>query len=196
MAKFNMNDPAGLAELFADVYEKQPSVQRLTEMMERNPAAWRKEYTRMRDIEVKRIKRAHAKGELLYIDLPPKLSEIQSSADLARAYKHTSKFLESPRATAAGRRDIAERTVESLNEAGYENVNTKNLKQFGDFMDFVRAKYTQNTPDGKKMLVGSDFAAEAFDKIREKFTSKTNKSAMSRAFNRYLRDTGNENLII
>ena len=40
--------------------------------------AKRKEYTRQRDIVRKRIQRAQAKGELLNMEIPPKLSEIKT----------------------------------------------------------------------------------------------------------------------
>ena len=71
----------------------------------------------------------------------------------------------------------------------------KNVDLFGVFMENFRRKYELDTPEGKRLLMDSDFALEAYDAISEKFTSKTNARSMSRMFNQYLRDEGREDLI-
>lgn len=195
MAVIDWNDTSWLENMFSQT-SPYMSVQALARKIENNSGQWRKAYTKMRDIEVKRIKRAQAKGELMDVPLPPKLKELDNPVDLARAFKQTGKFLESKRSTAAGRREIAQQTVDALKESGIKNVEASNLKQFGKFMELFRKKYTINTPEGKKMLMDSNRAAEIYDEISERFTVKTNASAMSRAFNRYLRETGDEDLIL
>ena len=45
--------------------------------------AKRKEYTRQRDIVRKRIQRAQAKGELLNMEIPPKLADIKTGRQLS-----------------------------------------------------------------------------------------------------------------
>lgn len=191
--------------LFDDKPKKQyagssRSVQALMRRLSRGqgeliPAA-RKEYARLRKIANKRIMRAQNAGDLLDVEAFPETRGINDTGDLAKALVSVKKFLESRESTAAGRKAITRERVEKLQAMGYETVSVDNAKLFNDFMEMWRIKYQLDTSAGRKLTMDSDFAAEIFDKISERFTNKTNKSAMSRYFNDYLRSTGNEDLIV
>lgn len=159
------------------------------------PAA-RKEYARLRKIANKRINRAQNAGDLLDVEAFPETRGINDTGDLAKALVSVKKFLESRESTAAGRKEITRERVEKLQAMGYETVSVDNAKLFNDFMEMWRIKYQLDTSAGRKLTMDSDFAAEIFDRISERFTNRTNKSAMSRYFNDYLRSTGNEDLIV
>lgn len=158
----------------------------------------RKEYSRLREIANDRIKRAQRNGELMEEDVFGSLREIRKgdTERLAKAYSNVTKFLNSKRSTEYGRAEIRQKTVESLKNLGYEGISTGNVDLFGKFMENFRRKYETETPEGKKLLMDSDFAVEAFDAISERFTSRTNSRAMSRYFNQYLRDEGMEEWIV
>lgn len=63
---------------------------------------------------------------------------------------------QSPRASLAGWKQIEKRTIESLHKAGFKNINKKNIKQFGNFMEKMRGMF------GTKFFP-SDEVAELFD---------------------------------
>lgn len=161
------------------------------------PAA-RKEYAALRKLANKRIKRAQQAGDLLTEELFPETRTIgkEDVGNLAKALVDVKKFLKAERSTAKGRKAIAARKVAKLQALGFESVTVDNEKLFSDFMEMWRVKYQMETAQGRKLTMDSDFAAEIFDKISERFTPKTNKSSMSRMFNDYLRAIGQEHLIV
>lgn len=171
----------------------------------------RKEYTRLRDIARKRILRAQAKGQLLDVELPPTLKEIeeavkkaretgtfeygnegQASKSLGRAIskEKTSmkKFLQSERSTERGRANIDRKRLEGYKKAGYTNINESNEQKFARFMKHMINKYTMDTPDGKKLLHDSDTIAQFFDDMIEedRVNEKTRLSDLVRMFNRWV----------
>ncbi len=161
------------------------------------PAA-RKEYAALRKVANKRIKRAQQAGDLSTEELFPETRTIgkEDVGNLAKALVDVKKFLKAERSTAKGRKAIAARKVAKLQALGFESVTVDNEKLFSDFMEMWRVKYQMETAQGRKLTMDSDFAAEIFDKISERFTPKTNKSSMSRMFNDYLRAIGQEHLIV
>lgn len=157
----------------------------------------RAEYAELRKIANKRIQRAQAQGELSDVPLFKTTREVSTDLSrLAKEYSAVTKFLTSKRSTAAGRAESKRKTVKSLKEIGYENVSERNVDLFNSFMENFRRKYEMDTPEGKKLLMDSDFALEVFDVISEDFTSRTNSRSMSRMFNNYLRDNGMHDYIV
>lgn len=75
------------------------------------------------------------------------------------------KFLQSKRSTVSGTREIENRTVRSLQAAGYD-IKKKDLKSFGQFMDYAR--------DRKKGRgFASDTAIRTFEKAsKQKISSE------------------------
>ena len=164
--------------------------------------AIRAEYTRQRDIAQKRIKRGLARGETLesmgVMQYPlPKLKDIKSTPDLARALSGVTRWTSSKRSTVKGRQEIARKTAQSMQKLGYKEVTEDNVDQFNRFMEQMRRRYEEETPEGRVMFIGSDFLVEAFDTLRErgKIGENSNAASIGRAFNDYLRETGNVDLI-
>ena len=104
----------------------------------------RKEYTRLRDISQKRLKRLAAAG---YTDTEvyqrnvkhyPKLKDIKSKSELAQRLSDLSRFVGSSQSTVKGIKAREQKALETLRESGYTFVNESNLKDFGDFMEQYR----------------------------------------------------------
>lgn len=150
----------------------------------------RQEYSRTRDIVRKRIIRARAKGELLNQEIPPKLSELSNGRQISKELAVMEKFLDSPWSTAAGRAELKEKRFEGYKEAGYTNINESNEQKFTKFMNHMIKKYTNETPEGKKLFHDSDTFAEFFDKMLEddKVHENTRLSDLVRMFNRWVGD--------
>ena len=171
----------------------------------------RAEYTRLRDIARKRIQRAHAKGKLLDVQIPPTLKEIDAAVNEARktgTFKYGNegqasksigraiskeknvlkKFLQSEGSTAAGRKNIDRKRLEGYKRVGYTNITESNEQKFAKFMKHMIKKYTMDTPDGKKLLHDSDTIASFFDEMVEedKVNEKTRLSDLVRMFNRWV----------
>lgn len=104
----------------------------------------RKEYTRLRDISQKRLKRLEKAG---YTDTEvykrnvnhyPKLKDIKTKHELAARLSDLSRFVASAQSTVSGIKEKERKSLESLSEHGYGFVNESNLQEFGDFMEEYR----------------------------------------------------------
>lgn len=194
MAKVNLSNPQAIMR-----YLNSPSRE---STRKRHEEKLREEYTRLRDIAQKRIKRAMKSGESLEeIRAPfaevPKLRDIKNPRDFARELAALRKWTGSKYSTAAGRKAIRQKTAETMQKLGYEGVSEDNVTLFNRFMEQMRRRYEEDTPEGKVRFIGSDFLVEAFDALRErgKINEESNSSSIGRAFNDYLRETGNEDMI-
>lgn len=154
--------------------------------------AQRAEYSRMRSIMSKRIQRAQARGELLNQTVPPSLKEIGKGKGwgrrLAKEQNAVNKFLNSPYSTAAGRAQVKQKRFEGYERAGYKNITESNEKKFAKFMEHMIKKYTEETPNGKRMLHDSDSFAEFYDEMEEKdrIHENTRLSDLVKMFNRWV----------
>ena len=113
----------------------------------------RKLYTELRDIANKRIKRAQKAGygqELVIrqgTKKIPKISEIRSESELRYRIGETAMFLENPYSTISGIRRLEDKKLAALRSHGYDFVNESNLADFGRFMEWVRANYSDKIYD-------------------------------------------------
>lgn len=113
----------------------------------------RKLYTELRDIANKRVKRAQKAGygqELVIrqgAKKIPKISEIRSEAELRYRIGETAMFLENPYSTISGIRRLEDKKLATLRGHGYDFVNESNLADFGRFMEWVRANYSDKIYD-------------------------------------------------
>lgn len=149
----------------------------------------RKQYTQMRDVAQKRLKRAQSLGYNLKMVIPT-LKDIGSDpGDLAAEYSRLSKYLESKSSHFPELVKESEKRVESFHKLGYEFVTMENELTFGEFMGYMIQKYTQDTDDGKTLIYDSDLIVEGFDYVRE-HTKSSNHSTISRLFNQFLRNEG------
>lgn len=121
-----------------------------------------KEYSRLRKIANKRVARALKNPELKGLNMVKahkkgfKSLRGYTKNTIAKGLADVYRFLRTPETTLSGYRAKAKKTVESLQAAGFDFITTKNLKEFGDFMDTMRSYL-------KGVQVPSDYVAEAFD---------------------------------
>ena len=127
-----------------------------------NPAAMRKEYSRLRDIAQKRIGRlegseysgskaytTHQKGFAKLKDIDPR--------DLPKAFSELSKFVESRGSSVTGQSAIKRKTIQRWREQGL-NLNSKNYDKTMRIMEEMRRR---------KIVYGSDKAVELADRMLE-----------------------------
>lgn len=149
---------------------------RLEQMDER---ALKKEYSRLREIANRRLQRLQA-SEYKETDLAKEyaggfaiLAEVE---DLPRELTKLARFVASERTSVTGLKRIEKQTVETLQEHGYDFVNTKNVRQFGAFMEEMRQA-------GLSKLYSSEFIATWWS---ERDASKRNNvSKLKREFEKY-----------
>lgn len=124
----------------------------------------RAEYSRLRKIAVKRLKRLAAAGYdqtptyqryvNVFAPLPRDLSE-------SRTYKklnEVAQFLSLKSSSVSGEREKISATVETLQELGYDFINESNIREFGQFMDSLRSYI-----GGKDM----DYSEQAIEVFRQ-----------------------------
>lgn len=112
--------------------------------LQENRAAVRKEYTRLRDISQKRLKRLKAAGlddtqaYLRNYKHYPKLKDIKSDSELAARLSDLSRFITAKGSTVSGQKDIMKKSLSTLHDTGYTFVNEGNFRDFGKFMEEYR----------------------------------------------------------
>ena len=124
----------------------------------------RKLYTELRDIANKRIKRANKAGYGQNMVIRqgakkiPKLAEIRTEAELRFRIGETAMFLENPLSTISGIERIEAKKLATLARHGYDFINEGNLQDFGRFMEWVRANYSD-------MLFDSDLVVKLYKTV-------------------------------
>ena len=104
----------------------------------------RKEYTRLRDISQKRLKRLAAAGYTetdVYkknVTHYPKLKDIKTKSELAQRLSDLSRFVGSSQSTVKGIKEREKKVLKTLRKNGYKYVNESNLSVFGEFMEYYR----------------------------------------------------------
>lgn len=125
----------------------------------------RAEYTRLRDIAQKRVKRmskdpywSTTQAYKKYREGFAKLSDL-SDDELPLAMNTVAKYIASRESTVASLNDIRDRSIKTFHYNGYKFVNKENYRSFGDFMGTVKQLYqVKHIPD-------SDQVAELFDEL-------------------------------
>lgn len=153
------------AKLIYDEEWYQPAKLRV-EMKAGNMKAIRKEYTRLRDISQKRLKRM---GKSMFKDTQmykrnvhhyPLLKDIQSEAELAARLSDLSRFITSQTSTVSGMKKQMERSLATLHEHDYNFVTKENFISFGKFMEEYRFQKLDEIYD-------SGDAAETYDALEK-----------------------------
>ena len=131
-------------------------------------ATMRAEYTRMRDVAQKRIKRlgqqfpeskayqSHAKGF-------PKLKELDPR-DFAKAFSELAKFVKAKGSTVTGQKEIKNKTIKTWQDQGL-NLNQKNYDKTIKILEEMRKQ---------KIVYGSDKAVELADSMLDLDDQQTN----------------------
>ena len=177
-------------------------------------AAVRKEYTRLRDIAQKRLKRM---GETMWADTQtyqrnvnhyPKLKDIQSQSELAARLSDLSRYIEAQTSTISGMEQQMKKSLKTLHENGYMFVTRENYLDFGKFMEEYRfqiqdeeydsgdAAETYGVLEKHKIsveLIKNDFEywianRETLDKLYKKAKSTGDASALKAQHERYLKE--------
>lgn len=113
----------------------------------------RKEYSRLRDIAMKRIKRMSAtrfaetniyKRNYRHY---PKLKDIKSNAELAGRLADLAEFIKSPYSTVSKQKSIMQKSLTTLHEHHYNFVNEDNFIDFGKFMEEYRDQHLDEIYD-------------------------------------------------
>ena len=129
-------------------------------MMRDDMDALRKEYTRMRDIAQKRIKRmaksefSESKTYQSHASGFKKLKELDLR-DLAKAFSDLSKFVNAKGSSISGQREIRSKTINTWRNQGL-NLNPKNYNKVIKIMEEMRRQ---------KITYGSDKAVELADSM-------------------------------
>lgn len=107
----------------------------------------RKEYTRLRDIAEKRIKRL-GKSEFAntqtYRNVQEgfkKLKDIKSQRELSMGLADLARFLSSDTSTVTGLWNARERALETMHQHGFTDINRENFALFGEFMEWARSTF-------------------------------------------------------
>ena len=131
-------------------------------------ATMRAEYTRMRDVAQKRIKRlgqqfpeskayqSHAKGFPKLKDLDPR--------DFAKAFSDLAKFVKAKGSTVTGQKEIKNKTIKTWQDQGL-NLNQKNYDKTIKILEEMRKQ---------KIVYGSDKAVELADSMLDLDDQQTN----------------------
>ena len=118
----------------------------------------RKQYTYFRDVAMKRLKRlgesefADSQAYLKNIKQFKKLSQIETERELVTRLYTIQKFLRSKGSTISGQKAIRKKAVEAAQEKGLDFINESNIAAFGQYMDYLRAKYKGAQFDSERAL--------------------------------------------
>ena len=116
----------------------------LTRELKSDPAAVRKEYTRLRDIAQKRLKRFEAAGltnTQAYrknVKHYPLLKDIKSDYELAGRLSDLERFITAKAGSVSGQKEIRKKSIATLHDNDYTFVNEENFDDFTDFMESYR----------------------------------------------------------
>lgn len=141
--------------------------------------ALRKEYTRLRKVANKRLARLQA-SEYKESDLAREYAGgfalLADVKDLPRELTQLARFVASERSSVTGLKRIDKQTIETLHQHGYTFVNTKNVGQFGAFMEEMRQA-------GLSKLYSSEFLANWWSD--KSGSEKNNVGKLKREFEKY-----------
>lgn len=117
----------------------------------------RSEYSRLRSIAKKRLQRLASAGYddssiyRYYKNRFPTLKKIKAPSKLYNALADAASFVISDYSTVSGQRDLEERVKTTLAE-NYGTDVDMDLKKFGHFMDYMRAKYHGKEFDSERAV--------------------------------------------
>lgn len=150
-----------------------------------DPREVRQEYTRQRDIAMKRLNRMEGRGETgwFYQYNKERFPYTRSLSDEEIRYKlsELADFIESPFSTVRGWSGVKQKTIDTLHAHGYEGINQKNLKDFGRFMEFYRAS-------GYAKQFSSKRVAKMYSRVRSGKRSRSGAAVLLKAWDKWQED--------
>lgn len=148
--------------------------------------AIKQDYSQMRRIAVRRLESfkgtewEDSKQYKMNAGKYKPLSEIKSDKELAHLLSDLHKFTSSKTSTVTGLKQQRNQAVEILNERGYDFINAKNIKAFGDFMEDLRQRKIAGLYDSERLAEIFETAErEKVDPkiVAERFTDYERKQA-------------------
>lgn len=124
----------------------------------------RKEYTHLRSVALKRVKRLDnskfSDSDFLerYRNTFSKPASQISENDLSYGLSNLYKFLSSDLSTIRGQKRYESKRIKGLRESGYDFIDERNLKDFGNFMEDWRQS-------NESLVYGSETAATLYDEF-------------------------------
>lgn len=151
-------------------YDPRVSLEYYTREAVRNADVWtdsavRAEYSRLRDIAQKRLKRL-AKSEPMSYAYRANVGQYapareQTTEEIRMQLPTLAKFIAAKTGSVSGIRAQRRKTVNTFREHGYKFINLNNLAAFGEFMESFRSK------KGKTRAYGSFDAVELWEFTQE-----------------------------
>lgn len=120
------------------------------------PKEMRKHYSYLRTVANKRLKNfvgsefEDAKSYIKNVGKFVPLSEINNERELMFKLYEVSKFVRARSSSVTGLRQMRNDTIETAHERGMTWLNKENIKQFGEYMDYLRAKYGAKQFDSER----------------------------------------------
>ena len=124
----------------------------------------RKEYAHLRSVALKRVKRMEkskfSDSDFLerYRNTFSKPASQISENDLSYGLSDLYKFLSSDLSTIRGQKRYESKRIKGLRESGYDFIDERNLKDFGNFMEDWRQS-------NESLVYGSETAATLYDEF-------------------------------
>lgn len=124
----------------------------------------RKLYSEYRKIANKRAQRMRAAGYSKYEAARKEFAKTKdlNEAEVRAAFAEVNKYLRDIRTKLKPLRAYQKGMIEQLHEHGYDFVDETNIKEFGDFMEWSRARSGSND-----RIFKSDRAADLFNRAAE-----------------------------
>ena len=147
----------------------------------------RREYTRLRDVARKRIQRLQAsefKGSSVAryntMDKYRKLSEIRSPEELRRRLSDLARFVTAKTGSVKGLREQRTAQLETLHEHGFTFVDKTNLKEWGQYLQWLKARYPNRYAESVSEL------GQGWNIFRTLRNSELTAKQVQRAFGRWM----------
>lgn len=130
------------------------------------PEEMRSHYSYLRKIANKRLQRfvgsefEDAQSYVKNVGKFVPLSDINNERELMFKLYEVNKFIRARSSSVTGLRQIRNETIETFRDRGFTWVNKNNIKQFGEYLEYMRAKYGARQFDSER-------AAELFGMIQK-----------------------------
>lgn len=128
------------------------------------PQEMRSHYSYLRQIANKRLQNfagtefEDAQSYIKNVGKFVPLSEINNERELMFKLYEVNKFVRARSSSVTGLKQIRNETIETFHDRGFTWINKNNIKQFGDYMEYMRTKYGARQFDSER-------AAELFGMI-------------------------------
>lgn len=138
----------------------------------------RKEYTRMRNVAIKRIKRIKSDprwSNKVRVPAVPKLAELTTPAKVRLALADLHKWMGRRTSSVSGLNNALRRSVKTLRERYGINVTMDNVNIFGEFMEWARYESLGRLYDSERVAELID-EGDDFESLKDKFNQYLDES--------------------